>query len=321
MVDDPAFHYPPDVFEAVIAAIPVLVRGKRDVLTFFEACGVDRGYLASLVPWTGPEAAKSKYHIAREVVAHLNELGDAGPAARRRLLQRASEFENFSACWPDDQLKARGAVAQLASLINKKDSFTRLQQEQERTQAVHRESRRADMDRVAARRAAQEKVKTDLYQLFSESDANRRGIALEGVLNRLFQIHDILVREAFVVTGDTGEGTFEQIDGAVEIDGRLYLVEMKWWNKPLGRRDVAPHLVSVFNRGTAGGIFISNSGYHDSVFADYRDALTRATVILVELQEIVDLLEQGLPLLDVLRPKLQAATLDKNPLFRPLGRS
>lgn len=27
------------------------------------------------------------------------------------------EHENFSACWPDDQLKAKGAVAQVAELI------------------------------------------------------------------------------------------------------------------------------------------------------------------------------------------------------------
>jgi hypothetical protein len=49
--------------------------------------------------------------------------------------------------------------------------------------------------------------------------------------------------------------------GVVEIDGMLYLVEMKWWDKPIGRQEIAPHFVSVFNRGDVGGIFISNSGF------------------------------------------------------------
>ena len=30
---------------------------------------------------------------------------------------------------------------------------------------------------------------------------------------------------------------------------RLYLVEMKWWEKPIGRQEIAPHLVSVYGRG------------------------------------------------------------------------
>jgi hypothetical protein len=57
-----------------------------------------------------------------------------------------------------------------------------------------------------------------------------------------------------------GQGIVEQIDGVVELDGRLYLVEVKWWHDPLGPGDVAQHLVRVFNRGHARGIFIAASG-------------------------------------------------------------
>ena len=250
----------------------------------------------------------------------MNELGDAGLAQRRQLIKRVSEFENFSACWPDNQLKAQGAVAAVAELVNKKDSFTRIQEEREREQRDHRTAKRAESERLAAERTRREQVKADLYGLFGETDPHRRGKALEGVLNRLFQAHDILVREAFVVTGDAGEGVIEQIDGAVEIDGRIYLVEMKWWDKPLGRTEVSPHLVSVYGRAAAGGILISNSGYHDSAVAEYKTALAQRTVILVELQEIVAVLDRQLPLLDLIRPKIQDATLLKHPLTYPLGR-
>jgi hypothetical protein len=46
-------------------------------------------------------------------------------------------------------------------------------------------------------------------------------------LNSLFAFAGFLVREAFTIKGDEGQGIVEQIDGAVEIDGVLYLVEMK----------------------------------------------------------------------------------------------
>jgi hypothetical protein len=204
MTKDPAFHFPPDVLEAVVSAVPLLVRGKRDVVVFFQGCGVDPGYLVTLEPWTRKDSGKSTFHIAR--VRHVNELGDSGIGVRRRLLQRVAEFENFSACWPDEQLKAKGAVAQLAELINKKDAFTRLQQEQERTEVENREARRAEVERAVVKRAQRDRVKTELYTLFGESNPYRRGKALEGVLNRLFEVHGILVREAFTVNGDAGEG-------------------------------------------------------------------------------------------------------------------
>ena len=122
------------------------------------------------------------------------------------------------------------------------------------------------------------------------------------------------MREAFVITGAESVGVIEQIGGAVELDGRLYLVEMKWWDQHLGRAEVASHLVSVYGRGDAGGIFISASGYHDSAIADYRTALSQRTVVLVELREIVSLLTDEGSLVDLLRAKIRQATLTKQPL-------
>ena len=320
MATDPAFHFPPDLFEAVVSAVPLLVRAKRDVLTFFQGCGVSRTFLVNYEPWTAKDSGKSKYHITREVLVHVNELGDSGLRTRREILKRVSEFESYSSCWPDDQLKAQGAVALVAELTNKKDAFTRIQQERDRDRNQHREKRQAEHDKQQAKRQAREKIKNELFSLFSETDHHRRGRTLEGIVNRLFQLDNILIREAFTVTGGAGKGIIEQIDGAIEIGGRFYLVEMKWWNSPLGRGDVAPHLVSVMNRGGVGGIFISASGFHDSVMADYKQALTHVVVVLVELSEVVVLLERDMPLHDLLLPKIQAAALDRNPLVYPLSR-
>jgi restriction system protein len=48
MTTDLAFHYPPDVFDAVVDAVPLLTRGKHDVVMFFRGCGVDRAFLAGI---------------------------------------------------------------------------------------------------------------------------------------------------------------------------------------------------------------------------------------------------------------------------------
>jgi restriction system protein len=49
----------------------------------------------------------------------------------------------------------------------------------------------------------------------------RRGKLFESVLNRLFAAESILIREAFTLVGDEGEGVVEQIDGAIELDGDM----------------------------------------------------------------------------------------------------
>lgn len=318
MAEDPAFHFPPDLLAAVKDAIPLLTRSKRDVLTLFEGCGVDRGILQPIRDHLALDSTISKYRIAEDVLVELNRQADAGLRARRRVLQRVSELDEFSSCYPDNLLKARGAVAAVAQLINKKDAFTRLQQERERGEQAYKTKERAKAEAQAGRRAELDAVQSDLFRLFSPQDPHRRGKALERILNRLFTFEGVAVRDAFVVAGRDGAGVVEQVDGAIELDGKLYLVEMKWWSERLGRAEVAPHLVSVFGRAGSGGIHISNSGYSPAAVEDYERALTQCTVVLMELEEVVQALTAGTSVADLLRAKIRNAVLDKRPLTYPL---
>jgi restriction system protein len=164
-----------------------------------------------------------------------------------------------------------------------------------------------------------EQVKKDLYALFGQSDPQKRGKLLEDVLNRLFRLGGILVREAFVRVALTGEGIIEQIDGVIELDGEIYLVEMKWWEKPLGTGEVSHHLVRVFNRHCARGVLISYSGFTDPAVVTCKESLARMVVVLCGLQEIVQLLEREDDLAEFLRKKVRAAVIDKNPHHRLYG--
>jgi hypothetical protein len=155
--------------------------------------------------------------------------------------------------------------------------------------------------------------------LFAEPDAHKRGKALEAVLNSLFAAYGILVRETFTLKGRCGEGVIEQIDGLVEIDGHLYLVEMKWWNTALGTAEVSPHIVRVFGRGgQARGLFISYSEFTEPAITTCRDALAGGVVVVLsKLQEIVDLLDREADIKKWLKVKVTAAIADKNPAFFP----
>lgn len=115
-----------------------------------------------------------------------------------------------------------------------------------------------------------------------------------------------------------GEGVVEQIDGVIELEGHLYLVEMKWLRERVGVRDVSEHLVRLFGRGDMRGIFISASGFTDPAVATCRDALAQRVNVLCGLDELALLLERGADLKRYLKAKVEAASLDKQPLFRPL---
>ena len=152
--------------------------------------------------------------------------------------------------------------------------------------------------------------------MFAERNPQKRGKALEGVLKRLFAVSTILVREAFTLRGDQGEGVIEQIDGVVEIGGALYLVELKWLKDRVGRPDVSEHLVRVFSRSCARGIFISVSGYTEPAVTTCKEALQKAVVVLCTLEEIVKILEQEQDIRECLKAKINAAIIDKNPFHK-----
>jgi hypothetical protein len=317
---DIVFHYPPELMNLLIDTIPRLCRSYEDTLLFFQGAGIEFAVTADLwVLLKNDRKSLNKFKIARTVLTRLNEQGEATLRERREIVKRVTEWEDFSTCWDNERLKAQGLVSQIRGVVNVKDSFTRMKDERERDRQQHSLQRDAEANALKKRKETIAAVGKALHDLFGMQDAQKRGKALESVLNRLFQAHDILVHEAFVRRGAGGEGVVEQIDGVIFFDAHHYLVEMKWTNEPLGPGDVAQHLVRVFNRGHAHGIFISASGYTPAAITSCHESLQKAVFALCKLEEIVLLLERDLPLSDFLRKKIDAAVVHKNPLFEPIA--
>ena len=228
------FHYPPELLQLLIDAIPRLCRAKGDVILFFRGAGVEQQVFADLERQLAVDSrGVNKYAIARTVLTRLNEAGEVTLRERREIIRRVVEFEDFSTCWPNDQLKAKGLVAEIQRVINVKDSFTRMRQERDDEARKHREGKRIEAEKIV----------------------RKRGRRLEAVLNRLFRAASILIRESFARVDEPGEGVVEQIDGVIELDGEIYLVEVKWLKNSVGVADVSRHLVRVFTRDASRGIF------------------------------------------------------------------
>jgi len=316
MNDDP-YHWPPELFNLLVDSIPLLCRSKTDVLTFLRGCGVPESDLSPLRQRLAADAASiNKYEITRTILEEVNERGDSALGLRRTVLKRVTEFEDFSTCWPNDQLKAKGLVSEVRRVVNVKDSFTRMDQAREAERLERRKQREESAQRAAQRREQRQSLRSRLAPLHSATDPHARGLALEPLLNEIFALDGLLIREAFVLRRHDGSPD-EQIDGVIELDGHQYLVEMKWWSEKIGPDPMARQLVRVYGRADVRGLFISASGYTRAAIDECRRALTSKVVILAELSEISLLLERDEDVAEWLREKVRRAVVERQPLTIP----
>ncbi|MGW9173777.1 restriction endonuclease [Streptomyces decoyicus] len=255
----------------------------------------------------------NKFKLVRTVLVQLNEQGDRGLGVRRALLKRVTEFEDFSTLWPEDQHKASGLIAEIRRVVNVKDSFTRLHQERDAERAERLAHRRQQEERVIQRRERFRDLRSQLSSLTSVSDPHARGLSLERILNQIFEVDGLLIRESFALRNEDGQ-TSEQIDGVIELSGTQYIVEVKWWGKPLGIDPVCRQLVRVYGRAEARGLFISASGFTDPAIEECERALAQRVIILGELRELLLLLEQEGDLTSWVREKARLAVVERRPL-------
>ena len=314
-----AWHYPPDLLELVVGAVARLNRGKEQEIDFFRGAGVPDKYVSDVARRVATDRSGiNKFEIARTVLTRLNDAGDAMLGPRREILKRIVETDSFEHCWENDRLAAKGVVAEIRAVVGTKDSFTRMKSERDKERETHLAAKRKEQEERERQREARAEVRADLFALFSEKDPWKRGKQLESVLNRLFALDGLSIREAFHLNGDEDEGIVEQIDGVIDVDGQLYLVEMKWLTEKVSPNELGLHHSRVFFRHAANGIFISASGFTEPAITHTKLALTRMVSVLCELEEIVLLLERDADARGYFREKVQAAMLDRRPLHRPV---
>jgi len=318
---DERFHFPPDVFNLLVDTIPLLCKGKDDVLLFLRGAGILQEDLAAMTAKVRTDRnSVSKFAIVRDVLEKLNKRGDSALAARREVIKRVVEFEEFSICWESDVYKAKAKVGDLKRIVNVKDSFTRMNQQREAAQAEIAAKARTEREAAAERRRKIQDVRDRLNALFGmDNEPQKRGKLLEGVLNDLFRAHRILVREDFKRQDPSGSVVVEQIDGVIEFEGHIYLVEMKWLKDPVGVPELGTHMLRLFARDGVRGIFISNSDFASSAIAECVTHSTNKTMALCTLREIVMLLMNERDLVSLLRDKVRAAVIDKKPFVEILG--
>jgi restriction endonuclease Mrr len=314
---DGLFHYPPDVFNLLVDTIPRLCKSKQDVLLFLKGAGVADADLAGMQEQLRKDRESvKKFDIAREVLTKVNMRGEAGLRPRREIIKRVVEFEEFSMCWPNDLDRAKANVADLRKIVKAKDAFTKMKNAHDELQAEKAAQARAAHTAKLEQKRKVAEVRDRLNALFGmDSEPQKRGKLLEGVLNDLFRAYGIHVKEDFKRLDQGGTVVVEQIDGVIEFEGHTYLVEMKWLKDPVGVNELSSHFMRLFARPDVRGLFISTSDFASTSIAECHTHSANKTMVLASLREFVMLLLNERDLLQMLRAKVQAAVLEKKPFL------
>ena len=290
---DTTFHFPPDLVNLLIDTIPRLNKSKKDLLLFFKNVGVPDADLKkyNLLLQRNSEQF-NKFNVTRELLEQLNVKSDAMLGIRRQLLQKVVCFDSFDMCWANDRLIAKSNVSEISKIVNLKDSVTKLEAyaEQERQERIVQKNK--SLDKIQAKRTEYESVKNNISSLFSIVDPQKRGKALETAMSDLFKFFGIGIREAFSIIDEDNGKNYEQIDGVVEINNYLTLVEMKWENKEIGVDKVSRFMSRIFLRANVDGIIVSYSSFTESGVKTANEALAQKVIALIDLQDILTVLIQ-----------------------------
>lgn len=141
-------------------------------------------------------------------------------------------------------------------------------------------------------------LKDEFGNLAMEKDRAKAGLAFEKFLNRLFEIFQLKPRQPFRVVG-------EQIDGSIDLDNEIYLLELKWENHSLPEADLLVFRGKIEGKSTfTRGIFIALNG----IAPQARDAITRGkapSFFVMDGHDLMMILSGAIGLLDFLRCRIR----------------
>ena len=146
----------------------------------------------------------------------------------------------------------------------------------------------------------------DEFQAMFSMAPHPRGYAFEKFLGNFFDAWELDSRGGFRNSG-------EQIDGSFVHDHEVYLLEAKWHAEPTNAATLLAFQGKIAERPNwARGLFVSYHGFSLEAF----DAFTSRQVILMDGMDIMDTLDRGLHLDEVIRAKLRHSVERKESFSR-----
>lgn len=193
----------------------------------------------------------------------VNELVD-GMVARKdiyyddliSLIYEVSNFDDFShlKIWDDPEIKISKAKESVKRLRQYAHGYFQVEEEKKELEK-RRKQTQEHLESLKTNQQQIESLKQEFFQLAMESNHQKRGILLEGFLNKLFTLFDLEPKKTFILSN-------EQIDGAFTFENSDYLLEAKWQKAPVETGDLKKFAATLCDKlKNTLGLFISIDGF------------------------------------------------------------
>ena len=251
-----------------------------------------------------------KYEIVSQLLDRMNRRPDLYLEDMLNLLRNVCDFNDFSHF---DRLPgkdcekhknyARNSINALRK--NCEGYFDKVESDEKAK--VQREQFRIQQAKTQGYNNKIETFKNQYYSLVTMKDAQQRGYAFETFLNELFNFFDMSPRSSFKING-------EQIDGAFTHDNNDYLLEAKWHNSPIARKEIDIFEAEISRKlKTTLGLFVSINGFVEAVLDS---ANSYKSIILMDSQDLIQVLERRITLYDLILLKRRHASETGQIMYR-----
>jgi hypothetical protein len=200
---------------------------------------------------------QSKFLIARQIFADLDQKGEPGTAIQLRIVEELSLLRG-----PDPNAQdGRSGAAAIARLKKAIDEY-HVVLSGERA-AVAERARRQEIRMAAqaskAQRLAELRARYIALREGAAGTPQRRGYALEDLFGDLFQLYEIDHRRSY-------RTPTEQIDASFRFSGFSYLLEARWRKRPPDQGDLADLKRKLDTKlESVRGLFVSVAGFEPEV--------------------------------------------------------
>jgi hypothetical protein len=294
-MNDTSKRINPAVLQPLKEALTLAFWYKKDLRAFVSTCLPDLGLIAQL-DWTD---------YKRTVVYRLvDTMANNQPSLQDELLDLLLATADITdpshlKRVEDGERKYAEAVDALTTLRNQVEPYRKLRTESEEATRRRREDEaRADMQRAIQERLLE--LKEVLYELTRTGDAQKRGYALEKLLNKLFALFDIDAKSSFRIVG-------EQIDGAFTFESTEFLLEAKWQSNKAAVADLDSFVGKIGRKlENTLGLFMSVNGFQDSVIETFSQ--NRPRFFLMDGSDLSAVVEGRIGLPELITRKRQHAS-------------
>lgn len=295
-----------------VAAVATLAHHKKIcATTLLSPSGVPSEdvtrFLNERDPSTG--GRKSKREAAQSMLESLANRGLEGPILRQ-LVRIVADWDAFHLA--QNEFDARGIVQKAKRLVGALEEYD----DRER-RIAEAAATAAQQSQDKANRERRIDVSRQLGLLLQEfdaatasSDPQKRGLLLEDLLGRLFDLSGISVVGPF-----RRNGGGEQIDGAFEMEGWHYIVECRWREQLTDTRQLDGLRGQLGRSGKQTmGMFLSINGWSQHVVPLLKQNPAK-DVLLMEGFDLRTVLSGQIELRRLLKEKLTALNIRSEPFL------